>query len=89
MNKADLVNEVAKVISTKKEARAAVDCLFETITEELKKGDTVTLVGFGTFKVDRRKARKGRNPHTGEEIEIRAKNIPKFVPGKALKDAVN
>ena len=88
MNKGDLVNEVGKVVSTKKEAKAAVDCVFSTITKTLKKKDTVQLVGFGTFKVDKRKARKGRNPATGEEIKIKAKNVPKFVAGKALKDAV-
>jgi len=88
MNKADLVNEVAEVLSTKKEAQAAVDCVFDAITNALKKKDTVTLIGFGTFKVDKRKARKGRNPRTGEEIDIKAKNVPKFVAGKALKDAV-
>lgn len=88
MNKGDLVNEVAKVVSTKKEAQAAVDCVFESITKALKKKDTVTLVGFGTFKVNKRKARKGRNPQTGEEIKIKAKRVPKFAPGKALKDAV-
>jgi DNA-binding protein HU-beta len=90
MNKGDLVNEVAKVVSTKKEAKAAVDCIFSTITKALKKGkpEPVTVVGFGTFKVDKRKARKGRNPQTGEEIKIKAKKVPKFVPGKALKDAV-
>ena len=88
MNKEDLVNEVAKAMNTKKEAQAAVDCVFSTITKALKKKDAVTLVGFGTFKVNRRKARKGRNPQTGEEIKIKAKNVPKFVPGKALKDAV-
>ncbi len=89
MNKGDLVNEVAKVVSTKKEAKAAVDCVFLTITKTLKKKGTVQLVGFGTFKVDKRKARKGRNPATGEEIKIKAKKVPKFVAGKALKDAVN
>ena len=88
MNKADLINEVAKVVSTKKEAQAAVDCVFSTITKALKKKDTVTLIGFGTFKVDKRKARKGRNPQTGEIIKIKAKRVPKFVAGKALKDAV-
>ena len=88
MNKGDLVNEVAKVVSTKKEAQAAVGCVFESITKALKKKDTVTLVGFGTFKVNKRKARKGRNPKTGEEIKIKAKRVPKFVPGKALKAAV-
>ncbi len=88
MNKGDLVNEVAKMVSTKKDAQAAVDCVFSTITKALKNKDTVTLIGFGTFKVAQRKARKGRNPQTGAEIKIKAKKVPKFVPGKALKDAV-
>jgi nucleoid DNA-binding protein len=88
MNKGDLVNQVAKVLSTKREAQDAVDCVLQSITKALKKKDTVTLVGFGTFKVDRRKARKGRNPQTGEEIKIKAKKVPKFVPGKALKAAI-
>ena len=80
MNKGDLVNEVAKVVSTKKEAQAAVDAL--------KKNDTVSLVGFGTFKVSQRKARKGRNPQTGAVIDIKASKVPRFTPGKALKDSV-
>lgn len=88
MNKGDLVNEVAKVVGTKKEAQAAVDCVIASITKSLKKKNAVTLVGFGTFKVDKRKARKGRNPQTGEVIKIKAKKVPKFVPGKALKEAV-
>ena len=88
MNKEDLVNEVAKVVSTKKEAKAAVDCVFSSITSALKKKQTVTLIGFGTFKVNKRKARDGRNPLTGESIKIKAKKVPKFVPGKGLKDAV-
>jgi DNA-binding protein HU-beta len=88
MNKADLVNEVAKVVKTKKEAQAAVDCVFSTITSALKKGDAVTLVGFGTFKVAERKARKGRNPQTGAQIFIEARKVPRFVAGKALKDGV-
>ena len=88
MNKADLVNEVAKVTGNKKDAQAAVDCVFATIKKALKKKDTVMLIGFGTFKVEKRKARKGRNPRTGEVIKIKAKRVPKFVPGKALKDAV-
>ena len=88
MNKGDLINEVAKVVGTKKEAQEAVDCVFSSITEALKKGDTVTLVGFGTFKVTKRKARKGRNPRTGEEIQIKASKTPKFTPGKSLKEAV-
>ena len=89
MNKADLINEVAKVVSTKKEAQSAVDCVIESITKSLKKGEDVTLVGFGTFKVVKRKARKGRNPQTGAEIKIRASKAPKFTAGKGLKDAVN
>jgi len=89
MNKGDLINEVAKIVSTKKEAQAAVDCVLSVITESLKKDETVTLVGFGTFKTVKRDARTGRNPQTGEEIKIEARNVPKFVPGKALKEAVN
>ena len=89
MNKGDLINEVAKVVNTKKEAQEAVDCVFSSITKAMKTGDTVTLVGFGTFKVTQRKARKGRNPQTGEEIDIKASKAPKFTPGKALKEAVN
>ena len=80
--------EGREVVGTKKEAKAAVDCIFSTITKSMKKNTPVTLVGFGTFKVNKRKARKGRNPATGEEIKIKAKKVPKFVPGKALKNAV-
>jgi DNA-binding protein HU-beta len=89
MNKADLINEVASVVSNKTEAQIAVDCVSESIVKTLKNGDVVTLVGFGSFKVVKRKARTGRNPQTGAEIQISASNAPKFVPGKALKDAVN
>jgi DNA-binding protein HU-beta len=89
MNKADLINEVASVVSSKTEAQAAVDCVFESIINTLKKGDVVTLVGFGTFKVAKRKARTGRNPQTGAEIQINASNTPKFVPGKAFKEVLN
>ena len=88
MNKGDLINEVAKVVSTKKEAQAAVDCVLSSISKVLKKGDAVSLVGFGSFKVVKRKARKGRNPQTGEEINIKASKAPKFTPGQALKEAV-
>jgi DNA-binding protein HU-beta len=88
MNKGDLINEVAKVVSTKKEAQAAVDCVLSSITDALAKGDSVTITGFGTFKVVKRKARTGRNPQTGEEIKIKATKAPKFTPGKAFKDAV-
>lgn len=88
MNKGDLINEVAKVVSTKKEAQATVDGVFSSIIQALKKGDTETLVGFGTFKVVQRKARKGPNPQTGEEIDIQTSKAPKFTAGQALKEAV-
>jgi len=88
MNKSDLINEVATVVSTKKEAQNAVECVISSITKAMKKGEDVVLTGFGTFKVVKRKARKGRNPNTGEEIKIKATKAPKFTPGKALKEAV-
>ena len=87
MNKGDLINEVAKLVGTKKEAQAAVECVFDSITKTLKKKGQVAIAGFGTFKVAKRKARTGRNPQTGEEIKIGAKSVPKFTAGKALKDA--
>lgn len=89
MNKADLINEVSKVVSTKKEAQAAVDCMIQSISDALSRGDSVTLVGFGTFKPVKREARTGRNPQTGSPINIKARKVPKFTPGKALKDALN
>ncbi len=88
MNKGDLINEVATIVATKKAAQEAVECVLSSITKSLKKGEDVTLTGFGSFKVVKRKARKGRNPYTGEEIKIKATKAPKFTPGKALKDAV-
>ena len=88
MNKADLIEEVAKVTSSKKEAEEAVGAVLTAIKKALKKGDTVTLVGFGTFGVSKRKARTGRNPQTGEDIKISAKKVPVFKAGKDLKDAV-
>ena len=88
MNKGDLISKVAEVLNSKKEAQAAVDITIKSITGALANKDSVTLVGFGTFKVANRKARKGRNPQTGKEINIPARNVPKFVPGKALKEAV-
>jgi DNA-binding protein HU-beta len=88
MNKGELIDEVAKVLDSKKQARDAVECVLESISKRLKKGEAVTLVGFGTFKVSQRKARQGRNPLTGESIQIKAARVPKFVAGKALKDAV-
>jgi nucleoid DNA-binding protein len=88
MSKAQLVDEVAKVTCSKKEAVAAVDATLAAITKSLKKGAVVTLVGFGTFRVSKRKARTGRNPQTGKAIKIAAKKVPVFKAGKGLKDAV-
>ena len=88
MNKSDLIDEVAAIVSNKKEAKAAVDCVFSKITETMKSGDQVQISGFGSFKVTKREARKGRNPQTGAEIHIEARRVPKFVAGKALKAAV-
>ena len=88
-NKAELVSEVAaKTDLTKKEVAAAVDAIFSSIQEDLAKGEKVQLIGFGTFEVRHRAARKGRNPQTGQEIQIPASKVPAFKPGKALKDAV-
>jgi DNA-binding protein HU-beta len=90
MNKNDLVSVAAeKAGITKADAAAAVDAVFEAIEGTLKNGDEVRLVGFGTFSVSHRKATKGRNPATGAEIDIPATNVPKFKPGKQLKEAVN
>jgi len=88
MNKEDLVSQVAKFVATKKEAEAVVDSVFGAITKALKEGDRVNLAGFGTFTVVDKPSRKGRHPKTGEEIDIAAKKVPKFNPGKALKDVV-
>lgn len=88
-NKAELVSEVAaKTKLTKKDVSEAVDAVFEAIQEDLAKGEKVQLIGFGTFEVRDRAARKGRNPQTGAEIEIPASEVPAFKPGKALKEAV-
>lgn len=88
MTKSELIDEMAKHLNTKKEAEAALDSLLGGITNSLKKGEKVTLTGFGTFKVSKRKARKGRNPRTGETIKIKASKVPQFAAGKALKEAV-
>ena len=88
-NKAELVSEVAaKTKLTKKDVSEAVDAVFEAIQEDLAKGEKVQLIGFGTFEVRDRAARKGRSPQTGAEIEIPASKVPAFKPGKSLKDAV-
>jgi len=90
MNKAELIDAVAEHADLSKAAASnAVDAVFDVITGSLKSGDSVTLVGFGTFAVKQRAARAGRNPQTGATIQIAASNLPAFKPGKALKDAVN
>lgn len=89
MNKAELIAAVAaKTGITKKQAAEAVDAVTETITNTLKTGESVLLVGFGTFEAKKKDARTGRNPKTGEPIEIAARTVPGFKPGKDLKDAV-
>ncbi len=88
-NKAELVERVAsKTNLTKKDVTAAVEALFQSVEEFLAEGEKVQVIGFGTFEVRDRAARKGRNPQTGEEIEIKATKVPGFKAGKALKDAV-
>ncbi len=90
MNKSELIEKVAAAADLPKAAAGrALDAVLETVTEALKEGDSVVLVGFGTFAVKDRAARTGRNPQTGKAIEIPAAKVPGFKPGKALKDAVN
>ena len=90
MTKGDLVDKIASGADiSKSAAEKALKAAIDGITAALKKGDKVSLVGFGTFDVSKRAARKGRNPQTGAEIKIKASNVPKFKAGKALKDAVN
>lgn len=89
MTKTELIHEMAGVLESQKDARAAMESLLANITAELKKSNSVTLTGFGTFKVSKRKARNGRNPRTGEKIKIKSRNVAQFMPGKALKEAVN
>ena len=89
MNKSELIDAIAaKAELSKKDAKAALEATLEAVSESLKAGDTVQLIGFGTFKVNERAARTGRNPRTGEEIKIAAAKIPAFVAGNALKDLV-
>jgi DNA-binding protein HU-beta len=89
MNKAELIDAVAKDGEiSKKDAAAAVDAMINTVTNALKKGDKVTLVGFGTWEVRKRAARKGVNPRTGEAIKIKATKVVAFKPGAAIKEAV-
>ncbi len=90
MNKSELIDAIADSAElTKTDASSALDAVIDSITNALKGGDSVTLVGFGTFQVKDRAERQGRNPQTGEAITIKAAKIPSFKAGKALKDAVN
>ena len=90
MNKAELVTALAdKSKVSKKDAETVLNAFTEIVTKQLKKGDKIQLIGFGTFEVGKRSARTGRNPQTGETVKIKAAKVPKFKAGKALKDAVN
>ncbi len=90
MNKSELIDAIATQADLSKAAAGrALDAAVEAVTAELKKGGTVTLIGFGTFSTGKRAARTGRNPRTGATLKIKAAKVPKFKPGKALKDAVN
>ena len=90
MNKAELIEAIAESADlSKASATRALDAVIDSVTNALKSGDQVSLVGFGTFAVKERSARTGRNPQTGQPIEIAAAKVPGFKPGKALKDAVN
>ncbi|AOM00745.1 HU family DNA-binding protein [Cobetia marina] len=90
MNKSELIEAIAASADIPKAAASrALDAMVDTVTDSLKKGETVALVGFGTFTVKERAARTGRNPQTGDPIEISAAKVPSFKAGKALKDAVN
>ena len=90
MNKTELVAAMAEQTNlSKKDAEAALKAFIDVVSEELKKGEKVQLVGFGTFEVSERSAREGRNPQTGETMEIKASKTPKFKAGKALKDMMN
>ena len=89
MNKADLIARIAKDAKVSKKAgEVALNTIVKAVKETLKKGQSLTLVGFGTFSLGKRAARMGRNPQTGAAIKIKAAKVPKFKPGKALKDAV-
>ena len=90
MNKTELVAAMAEQTNlSKKDAEAALKAFIDVVSEELKKGEKVQLVGFGTFEVSERAAREGRNPQTGETMEIKASRTPKFKAGKALRDMMN
>lgn len=90
MNKTEIIEHIAAQADISKAAAGkALDATIEAVRDALKKGDSVQIIGFGTFSVGKRAARTGRNPRTGEAIKIKASKVPKFTPGKALKDALN
>ena len=89
MNKGDLVEKIASEVGlTKRASNEAIDAITSIVSDALARGEKVTLVGFGTFQVMERKARRGRNPQTGQTIQIPAKKVPKFRPGRSLREAV-
>ena len=90
MTKADLIDEVSKFSNlTKKETETIVNTIFDNITDALAKGDKVELRGFGSFRIRHRNSRKGRNPKTGDRVDVPSKHVPYFKPGKELKDLIN
>lgn len=90
MNKTELIAHIANNADVSKAAAGrALEATVDAVREQLKKGNAVQIIGFGTFSVSKRAARTGRNPRTGEALQIKASNLPKFTPGKALKDALN
>jgi DNA-binding protein HU-beta len=89
LNKTEILAEISNVLESKKQAETVLDSMINHITQALKKGEAVTLTGFGTFKISKRNSRKGRKPKTGETIKVAAKRIPKFTPSKKLNAAIN
>ena len=90
MTKADLIDEVSKIANlTKKETETIVNTVFDNITDALSKGDKVELRGFGSFRIRHRNSRKGRNPKTGDKVDVPPKKVPYFKPGKELKELIN
>ena len=89
MKREDIISELSQVVGSNKEAGVVLDCILENITRSLKEKEDVRISGFGTFKVTKRNARKGINPRTGESIIIKERNVPRFVPAKALKEKVD
>jgi len=89
VNKADLIAEISNITGSRRTAEEAVNRVFNAIAESLGRGEPAAFSGFGTFSVAQRGSRKGRNPRTGEEIAIAARKVPKFTPGKQLKEKIN